>query len=119
MRANQILREKTIPEMTKIELQIVTNTAKDALFSMESRTTGLDLRKRAMGLWALEIFKDNNIDIITRTKIKNKYKFEISYYLRNKEMPKPTERQQEITNLLNDIEYELICREINLILANN
>jgi len=112
--ANQILKNKTIPEMTNQEIDIVMNRAKRAAFDRDVATFKyrIDLKKRAMGKWALDIFKTEKNTFI-KFKIKGKYLEEINYYLKNKEVRQPTEAESKVDNLIKDLEYELVCRSID------
>jgi len=112
MTANQILKLKTIPEMTMQEIDIVMERAKDANFeNMIGVKNHTDFKKRAMGLWALGIFKDNKNSFIIRNKIKEQYKMEMNYYIQNKTLPEPSDREKKVNQLIEDLDTELFWRK--------
>jgi len=115
MTANQILREKTIPQMTLQEIGIVMDRAKEAYFeNLCVSKNSIDKHKRAMGRWALTILKDPETDFALRIMIKEKYKHVMNYYINNKELPQPAEKDQKIDILISNLECELFFRGIDI-----
>lgn len=119
MNANRILREKTVPQMTMPEIDVVLTRCQDALFENSLKTVRhVDMKKRAVGEWALKIFKDKvSNNFVTRGRIRDKYRNDINYFLRNKELPQPTKTEAKIYKLMDDIENEVFWRKVGNLLS--
>lgn len=104
--------------MTMQEIDIVMLRARDALFENSLKTTRhVDMRKRAMGQWALNIYKDKKHGFVSRGRIKEKYRNHINYFLRNKELPEPTKAETKIYNLMENLETEIFWRKVGNLLS--
>ncbi len=120
-KAEKIIQEKTVHDMTDKELNLVESQVKMAWFEEEVAETkgpAIDLRKRAMGEWALKVLKEPDLPPKLKAKIKHKYADEMKYYLEHKQLPEPSKQSKKFAEYLADIEFERQSREIVDIVNN-
>ena len=112
--AEHLIKTRELGEMTASELEVVTSATKDALFEAQAREPLhiFDERRKAMGRWALEVIKNPEVSVVMRHRIREDHKKNMEYFLNHDRPVEIPEFIVKMVDYLNDIEYELIMREI-------